>query len=182
MNQVEFVAALASLRPASTFLALKAYRNAHSEVGDYSIVFHMSYKSALERSLVALANVVPEGDLEAQALQELRDGYQGSLDKMAVTPIEEVDDAYTRFYDEGGAYIKGVKMHTETCELHLYGLVVHKRILVPGSYPKSNKRALTMTKDKLRKLCPVNKFRQFKLLPSHVEHISVQELRLLPPE
>ena len=182
MNQIEFVTELAKLRPSATFLTLRAYRNAHSEVGDYSIVFHMSYKNALERFLAVLSAVVPEDTLQAKALQELKDGYQTSLAKMAVTPVEEIDDAYTRFFDTDGSYIKGVKMHTESCELHLYGLVVHKRILVPGQYPKSNKRELTIAKDKLRKLCPVNKFRQFKVLPSHVDMIAVQSLKLLPPE
>lgn len=182
MNQTEFVTELARLRPSATFLALRAYRNAHSEVADYSIVFHMSYANALERSLEVLRGVKPEGDLQVRAHQELMDGYQTSLDKMAVTPIEEVDDAYTRFFDETGAYIKGVKLHTTNCELHLYGLVMRKKVLIPGQYPKTNKRELTIAKDKLRKLCPVDKFRQFKLLPSHVDAIRVESLDLLPPE
>jgi hypothetical protein len=141
----------------------------------------MSYENALKRSIAALEPVVPENDLEVRAKRELIDGYQASLTKMATTPVEEIDDAYTRFFDENGVYIKGVKLHTLSGALHLYGLVNAKRIIIPGQYKKTNKRDLTKAKDKLRKLCPVDKFRQFKILPSQVDQISVESLALLPP-
>ena len=181
MDQKEFVSELSKLRPSATFLSLAGYRNEHGEVADFSIVFHMSYESALKRSLTALESVVPSDTLEAIAKLELIDGYTMSLQKMAVTPIIEIEDAYTRFFDADGTYIKGIKLHTGTNTLHLYGLVNSKRILIPGSYPKRNKRPLTVAKDKLRKLCPVEKFRQFKVTPSQVDRIAVENLSLLPP-
>lgn len=180
MDQQAFVSELAKLRPSSTFLSVMGYRNEHSEVADFSIVFHISYENALKRSLLALESHVPVDDLEAVAKRELMDGYQKSLTKMAVTPVEEIDDAYTRFFDENGNYIKGVKLHTATSTLHLYGLLNSKRVLVPGQYKPSNKRALTIAKDKLRKMCPVDRFRQFKLDPNRLERISVENLVFLP--
>jgi hypothetical protein len=181
MNQEQFVAELAKLRPSSTFLSLLGYRNEHSEVADYSIIFHMSYENALKRSIMKLEEVVPADDLQAQAKQELIDGYRASLERMATTPVEEIDDAYTRFFDTDGSYIKGVKVHTATHTLHLYGLVNLKRVLMPGTYPHRNRKELTIAKDKLRRLCPVDKFRQFRILPSQVDRIAVENLSLLPP-
>ena len=170
---------LSKLRPSATFLSLMGYRNNYSEIADYNIVFHMSYESALKRSIVTLDAIVPASDLEVQAKQELLESYNTSLTKMASTPIEEIDDAYTRFFDADGKYIKGVKMHTETGTLHLYGSVVHKKITMPGIYPKVNHRPLTIAKDRLRRLCPVDKFRQFKILPDQVDRITVENLSLL---
>lgn len=181
MDQTAFVSELAKLRTSATFLSLVGYRNEHQEVADYSIVFHMSYENALKRSIVALEAVVPEDALQTVAKQELIDGYNKSLTKMAETPVEEIDDAYTRFFDDDGQYIKGVKVHTSTNVLHLYGLVNAKRVVIPGSYPTHNKRALTIAKDKLRKLCPVDRFRQFKITPGQVDRIAVENLSLLPP-
>jgi len=181
MNQRDFVSELAKLRPSATFLSLRSYCNEYGEVADYSIVFHMSYENALKRSLLALENIVPSDDLEALAKRDLIESYQKSLTKMSVTPIEEIDDAYTRFFDTNGSYIKGVKVHTASSTLHLYGLVNSKHVLTPGIYPRRNKRDLTIAKDKLRKVCPVDKFRQFKILPSQVESIRVENLSLLPP-
>lgn len=181
-SKENFIAELSKLRPSATFLSLIGYRNAFSEVADYNIVFHMSYQNALRRSLVALENIVPEGDYEAIAKQELINSYQSSLDKIASTPIEELDDNYTRFFDQNNNLIKGIKLHTATNTLHLFGLIAHKRILMPGQYKQTNRRPLTIAKDKLRKNCPVSKFRQFKLVPDQVDSISVENLSLLPPQ
>lgn len=181
MDRQSFVEELSKLRPSATFLSLTGYRNDHSEVADYSVIFHISYENALKRSLVALESVVPMDALQAVARQELMDGYSSSLKKMAVTPIEEIDDAYTRFFDSNGQYIKGVKLHTATHTLHLYGLVNSKRVVIPGNYPRRNKKELTKAKDQLRKMCPVEKFRQFKITPAQVDCISVENLSLLPP-
>ncbi len=181
MDQNQFVGELSKLRPSATFLSLSGYRNEHSEVADYSIVFHISYENALKRSIAALDAVVPADTLQALAKRELIDGYNTSLNKIALTPVEEIDDAYTRFFDSDGSYIKGVKLHTETHTLHLYGFVNSKRVIIPGQYPHRNKKDLTKAKDQLRKLCPVDKFRQFRITSAQVDRISVEHLSLLPP-
>lgn len=181
MNKEHFVTELAKLRTSSTFLTLHKYHNEHSEVADFNIIFHMSYENALRRSIEVLTPIVPDSDLASQAKFELLQSFHKSLENIKETEIEEIDDAYTRFFDLDGNYIKGVKMHTETGNLHLYGLVHAKRVLQPGVYPKKNKRPLTIEKDKMRELCPVGKFRQFRILPGQVEKIKVEKLSLLPP-
>lgn len=182
MNQIQFVKELAKLRPSATFLSLIGYRNQYNEVANYNIVFHIDYENALKRSLVALESYVPNNSLEAKAKVELVDGYTKSLNKISSSSIEDIDDSYTRFFDDEGKYIKGVKLHTATDTLHLYGFVNNKRVIIPGEYPSRNKFELTKAKDKLRKLCPVNRFRQFKILPSQVDSISVEHLSFLPSE
>lgn len=181
MNRKQFLNELSKLRPSSTFLTLNGYRNEYSEVADYSIVFHMSYESALKRSIETLKSLEFTGDLEKQAKEELLTSFNHSLLKLASTPMEELEDHYQHFLDENGNYIKGIKLHTKTDVLHLYGLVVHKRVLIPGHYPHRNSSPLTVAKDKMRYLTSVGKFRQFKILPSQVDSISVANLSLLPP-
>jgi hypothetical protein len=181
MNKKEFVAQLSKLRPNATFLTLLGYRNAHSEVADYSIAFHISYENALQKSIDILKEYNAKDIIEKQAKKELIDGYERSLIKFQTIPMEEIDDSYTRFFD-GDRYIKGVKMLTKTGELHLYGLVVHKKVTMPGMYDGDDKRKeLTKVKDRLRRLCPVSRFRQFKILPDQLNSISVEKLSLLPP-
>jgi hypothetical protein len=182
MDKTAFVAELAKLRSSSTFLSLIGYRNEKSEVADHNIVFNISYENALKRSIVALEPYLPNGDIEVTAKEELLASFRESLKSIDETPIDEIDDAYDRFFDTDGSYIKGVKLHRESDVLHLYGLAVHRRVIMPGTYKKVNKRPLTIAKDKLKKLCPVSKFRQFKLLPSQVDSISVQSLSFLPPD
>lgn len=181
MNKIDFVSELSKLRTSATFLSLTGYRNEHGEVADYSIVFHISYENALKRSIMALECVVPEDDMQTLAKQQLLDGYNKSLSNIATTPVEEVENAYTRFLDSNGKYVKGVRLHTETNTLYIYGMLNSKRVTAAGIYPARNKRPLTIAKDKLRRLCSVDKFRQFKITPSQVQKISVENISLLPP-
>lgn len=182
MNQQDFVSELSKLRSSSMFLTLKSYLNDASELADYSIVFHMSYKNALEKSIATLNAMSLSTDLERLARREVLTSFENSLVKMASTPIEEIDDAYDRFFDEEGQHIKGVKYHRDTDTLHLYGLVSQKRVLIPGTYKKVNSRPLTIAKKKLTALTSVGKFRQFKITASNVDAIKVGKLELLPPE
>ncbi len=181
MNKKAFIEELAALRTSSTFLNLHRYKNEFGEVADFNIVFHISYENALKRSVAVLESTVPDSPLASQARHELLQSFHTSIANIAKIPIEEIDDAYTRFFDDDGNYIKGVKMHTSTGTLHIYGFAHQKVILVPGVYPKTNRRPLTIEKDKLRDLCPVSKFRQFRMLPNQVEKIKVQHISLLPP-
>jgi hypothetical protein len=183
MDKHQFVTELGKLRPASTFLTLRGYRNEASEIADYSIAFHFSYENALKKSIEKLAALDLQTALEKQARSELIDSFARSLAKGAGSPeLEERDPTYTYFKGDDGNYIKGVKYHDGKDELYLYGLVVHKRVLMPGLYDKKNRKELTIAKDKLRYLTPVGKFRSFKINSFQVDSISVEGLHLLPPE
>lgn len=183
MDTQTFVTELGKLRPSSTFLTLRGYRNEASEIADYSIAFHMSYENALKRSIKVLAELELTGDLEKQARFELLDSFAKSLARGAASPeLEERDPTYTYFKDDDGNFIKGVKYHPGKDTVYLYGLIVHKRVLLPGMYKDKNSASLTVAKNKLRYLTPVGKFRSFKMTPSQVDSITVENLSLLPPE
>lgn len=183
MDQLQFVNELSKLRPGSTFLTVKGYLNEASEVADYSIAFHFSYENALKKSIATLNEMSLATDLEKLARTELINSFNKSLARGASSPeLEDRDPVFSYFKDENGNYVKGVKLHAPTNTLHLYGLVVHKKILMPGVYPQKNQRELTKVKDKLRHLTPVGKFRSFKMTPFNVDNIAVQNISLLPPE
>lgn len=182
MDNQQFVTELTKLRPGSTFLTLRGYRNEASEIADYSIAFHFSYENALKKSIETLAEMELTGDLEKEARAELLNSFAMSLARGAASPeLEERDPTYTYFKNDDGEYVKGVKYHPAKDTLYLYGLVVHKRVLLPGFYPTKNKRPLTQAKDKLRYLTRVGKFRSFKITSSQVDSIQVENLSLLPP-
>lgn len=182
MNKKEFVAELSKLRPSSTFLSVMGYRNEYSEIADYSIAFHINYENACQRSLEIMKQYSPISAMETQARLELINSFNRSIAHAKSIPEDEIEDAYTRFFNADGDYIKGVKMHTKSENIHLYGLLVHKKVIMPGMYPVGETRKeFTVIKDKLRRMTPVGKFRQFRILPSQVDRISVEHLSLLPP-
>ena len=180
MNKNDFLSTLASLRPASTFLSIMGYRNAEEEVANYNLVFHMSYENALEKSIAIINDYTPQDEDEKLAKVELLKSWNTSLVKFKATPMEEVaDDHYQTFTDDDGNPIKGVKMHKESGELHLYGLQVHKKIIVPGKPHKEVKsKSVTLAKNKLKALTPLSKFRQFKIQPNQLDAISVGKITI----
>ena len=172
---------LATLRPSATFLSIRGYRAASSgELADHSIVFHMSYGSALERSIALLSEVVPADDLEAQAKAELLTSYGKSLDKVRTEPLEVVGDHYDRVIGADGEHIKGIKIHKESGALHLFGLAHRKVVREKGTYKEVKSKPLTIAKDKLRKGLPVERFRQFIIAPGSFEEMRVENLSVLP--
>jgi hypothetical protein len=182
VNKEQFIAELSKLNPSSTFLSVMGYRNAHAEIANYSIVFHMSYPNALKRSISILEEFKTSSPVEETARKELLNSFHHSLDSAIASPIEERVDGYRHFKDVDGNYIKGVKLHMKTGTLHLYGLLAQKRIIMPVSYPERHESALSKAKRQLQRQTPAGKFRQFKMLPSQVDHIAVLNLTLLPPD
>ena len=175
-----FVSALSSIRPSSTFLTLHKYRNNSGEIADYSIVFNMSYKNSLERSINILESYIPESDIEIVAKSELLTSFKKSLGNIKDEP--DVNDAYTVFKDESGNVIKGLKLHKNTNAIHLFGLIAHKKVYMPVVRDEVKHHPLTEAKSKLRDMCPISRFRQFKIVASQVDSITVQHKNLLPPD
>jgi len=176
MNHSNIINALSTIRPSSTFLQLHNYRNQDGEVANYNIVFHVSYKNALERAIATLQTYQPENELEAQAKQELIDGYQASLQKDSDT----MQPHYQAILSSEGLPIKGVKIHKSTNTLHLYGTVVTKKVVKKGKNKTTKSKPLTMAKNKLRSLTSLASFSQFKITPSNLDKIVVEKMELLP--
>ena len=182
MDQSAFISELSKLRTSATFLTLKGYRSSNSEVADFNIVYHISYKNALLKSIDTLNAMSFSNDLERQAKSELLTSFQTSLANMEENPIETRDDGFTRIQNDDGSYVKGVKISNKTGELHMFGLIQNKRVIMPGNYKTKNSRPLTIAKDKLKSLCAVGKYRQFIIAPDRVNSVQVEKLSLLPPE
>lgn len=174
MNKINFINTLANLRPSATFLRLHGYSNELGEVANYSLVFHISYPSALERSISILENYQAQNELEVQAKDELISSFKKSLN------TNKISESYSPCLDQEGNVIKGIKLHNKTNTLYLYGAVINKDVIKPCNRKQVNKRILTLVKDKLRALTPVNAFCQFKITSDRVQHISVEKLQIKP--
>jgi hypothetical protein len=175
MNTAQLVAELANLRPNATFLQLDGYVNKEGEVSNQQIIFHMSYKNALEKSIDTLCAYMPQNDLFALAKEEQLASYRKSL------LGEKPQETYAKYVVDGEE-VKGAKEHIATGALHIYGLCHRKHVLVPGVYKVVNSAPLTVAKAHLRSLTVCGKFRQYKIQPDKVNAIKVENLELLPQE
>lgn len=154
-------------------------------MADHQIVFHVSYRTLLQRSVVELNAMQFSDELQLKAKDELLDSFTSSLAKMEETTVEEIEDAYERFFDETGAHIRGIKRHVETGIIHLYGVTVQKRVIKRAPEDSSKKevksKPLTIAKNKIRAALPVSKWRQYRVKHDQLDRVSVDSLKLLPP-
>lgn len=157
-------------KPGSQFLSIRGYVSESSgEVADFSVVFGASYSNALKRSEgilvdLDLSTVTGEGfshDDVVAAHGELLASVRKSLEKPGENPG----------YTKAGYYepvCDGVKFSPENGKLYVYGMRVHKRVIVEGTYKKVKSAPKTLAKNALRNLLPINRFREFILDESHM--------------
>jgi len=179
---------LSSIRPSATFLTIHKYLNNFGELSDYSICFHVDYLHAVKRSHALLEKYQPSLYEVAKrpfsinhldlAKQELLLSFSQTLS--GHNPNYTGKNAYAQVsYDHH--QIPGLKYHISQDTIHLWGFIVFKRTILPGTYPTDQRKPLTQAKEYLRKLTPVGKFRQFKLQQHKfhklvVENFSLSEL------
>jgi hypothetical protein len=176
MNYEEILSAFARIRPSSTFLILNGYKSKSGEVTNRTISFHVSYTSALQRSIAGLESMGVLFGIEEVARQELLASYSKSL----ASGSAAIEYPYSAVYSEGKPII-GVKAHRETQTVYLYGMQIadKKRVLVPADYPaKDTRAAKTIAKNRLSAQLPVSKWRTFILSPETIREIRVEKMRL----
>lgn len=191
MNSQEFrsecTSKLATLRPHATFLTVHHYQNVEKvgKIADWSIVFHVSYRNALLRSIEVLKQFQPtpeycQGkyfncDLLEIARKELLYSYRLSLDgknySHSAKSYDNVTDAY-------GRVIPGIKLHRRQDLLHLMGFVVHSRIIQREVRPPAEHNRLTYAKKDLEWKTPLHRFVQFRLEPARFDKLVVANLTI----
>jgi len=172
-NQV--VVAVAKTIKGNAFVGMQNYTNKQGEVSNQTLIAGFSYENAMLKDFDSLKTK------QAEIFAELEKNYSKELVLKAYTNVyeslekrlssEEVkaelrkqNDKTIRLSDaQNDAYItlaKGIRKHIETNEIHIFGLVVRKKVLVPIEYKETNSRDLTIVQNKIKKLC---EFKQDKV-------------------
>ena len=172
MNNEQIIDVCSRIRVCSTFLYLKEYENNYADIGNYSIVFHMSYENCLKRSIEQLKEI----DCSERIRNELNNSMENSLYNIKendIADINEKNDGYYRFFDIDGNYIKGLKLHLNSNKLHIYSLLNNVNYIV------YNKRKELNEKNRIRNMLDIGRFRQFIIDPNKCKSITVENLNLL---
>ncbi len=165
------------IRPGSTFLSINSYTNNYGEVANYSVVFGFNYLKAVEKALNIWAEYVPVNSTQKLAKQDLMTSYRDTL-HTGYNHRARSAHAYSQVKDCNGCVINGVKLHLREKALHLTGLIISKKVLVPCTYPSDTRGSFTLERDRLIQKTPLVNFRQFKLVEGRFDTISVQKLTL----
>lgn len=176
---------LKTIRPNATCLTVSNYQNNFGEVSNFSICFHVDYMRAVVRSIYLLQHYNPSyADLVkkdygmqelCQAKQELLQSHQWTLD--GNNPLYKLEGVYD-LVTVDGQLIPGIKLHLTQDVLHLWGFILHKKILSSGKYPQDKRKPLTKAKHDLKLRTPVGRFRQFKLEHYRFDKLTVEGLTI----
>lgn len=162
----------------TSFVGIRDYENKQGEISNYTVNAGITYENVLLHDFTILKNNQPNiifilkksypiAVIE-QAYKELYDSLEKRLsDEQTKAKLRaKGDETIARSDAQINAYInlaKGVKLHKETMQLHVFGLVVRKTILQPIEYKQTKSRELTIVKNKIEKLCEFkqSKYRTF---------------------
>lgn len=155
------------------FLGIKGYENKNGEVANLTILVNFSVEKAkandLEKlkalTVVELSKLAEDNNLNKDVMLKAHEELIASGEKNL---SEDVKDRNVNSQAQTDAYLhltKGLKMHKETMDVFIYGLVNTKTILVHGEYPARNKREKTVCREVITKHCKLrmNKYRQYNV-------------------
>lgn len=162
------LSAIAKTVKGTTFVGIREYENSQGEISNQTLLVGITYENVLKHDFDALK------DKQAELFAELEKTYKPDVIKKAyenvynslekrlsdeetkeklraqgdrtITASDAQIDAYTHI-------AKGVKVHKETEQIHVFGLVVRKTVLLPIEYKTVNSRELTIVQNKIKKLC-----------------------------
>lgn len=162
----------------TSFVGIKNYENKQGEVSNQTIVAGITYENCLVNDFKVLQEKQNEvfETLQKDFPIELIETAYKNVYKSLETRLssEEVKEALRQQNDktlklsdaQKDAYThitKGVKVNKDTKQIHVFGLVVKKTVLVSIEYKQTNSRELTIVQNKIKKLCEFkqDKYRSF---------------------
>ena len=178
MNQATkkaIVTAIAKTIKGTSFIGVRGYTNQQGEVSNYLVIGGITYEKALEHDFNALKVMQKEvvADLEKTYSKEVvakayANVYESLEKRLSSEEVKEAlraqgdktirqSDAQSEAYETLG---KGVRLHKETQQIHIFGMVAKKVVLNPIEYKEKNSRELTIVQNKIKKFC---EFKQDKI-------------------
>ena len=162
----------------TSFIGIRNYENKQGEISNQTILAGITYENCLINDFKVLQENkdkvfgILQKDYSTELVETAYNNVYVSLEKRLSS--DEVKEALRQQNDktiglsdaQKDAYIhltKGVKLHIETMQLHVFGLVVKKTVIKPIEYKETKSRELTIIQNKIKKVCEFkqDKYRNF---------------------
>jgi len=170
----------------TSFIGIRNYANKQGEVSNQTIIAGITYENCLINDFKVLQENkdkvfgILQKDYSTELVETAYNNVYVSLEKRLSS--DEVKEALRQQNDktiglsdaQKDAYIhltKGVKLHIETMQLHVFGLVVKKTVIKPIEYKETKSRELTIIQNKIKKVCEFkqDKYRSFVFSKAEVQ-------------
>lgn len=177
-----------SLKSAS-FIGLEGYENSYGEISNLSVLVNVDTKTAKEKDLATL-KAVTDADLKdiANSKNLPMDTLKVALSELITSAeknlSENPEERTAQSKAQTDAYLHltpAVKLHKETLNVYVTGLVNHKTVIIKGEYPTVKKREKTLCKDAIKKHCDLRmeKYRTYNIGSMEKINITGSTLQLI---
>ena len=183
------IIAVAKTIKGSTFVGT-TYRNAQGELSRQLIVSGITYENLLQHDFNALienqSKVFETKKFSVELLKQAYNKLYSSLEKRLSSDetkaklLEQNDTTIVRSQAQKDAYThvaKGIKVHNQTKEIHVFGLCVKKTVLEPIEYKPTKSNELTICQNYIKKLCDF-KQSKYKIFKFQQGEFKMQGLKL----
>lgn len=158
----------------SQFVGLTYRTKGTQELARYTINVGASYHSLVEKSLTELEILTEENKTTWDGIETLAAvEVTSSLNK---TLLAHAEGAQNEDYTKIGQYVplgNGLSLNSKDGSLQLFGVLQSKVVLEPGEHKIVNSKPLTIAKNKLKKLLPIDKFREFCIDLNNLESVRI---------
>ena len=170
----------------TSFIGIRNYENKQGEISNQTIIAGITYENCLINDFKVLRENkdkvfdILQKNYSTELVETAYNNVYVSLEKRLSS--DEVKEALRQQNDktiglsdaQKDAYIhltKGVKLHIETMQIHVFGLVVKKTVIKPIEYKETKSRELTIIQNKIKKVCEFkqDKYRNFIFEKSEVQ-------------
>lgn len=162
----------------TSFVGIRDYENKQGELSNYTLNVGINYENVLKNDFNTLKNnqvEIVETLKKSYPIAIIEQAYNELLTSLEKRLSDEITKANLRAENDKtilasdaqiDAYInltKGIKLHKDTMQLHVFGLVVKKTVLKAIEYKQTKSRELTIVKNKIEKFCDFkqSKYRTF---------------------
>lgn len=189
LNTIKTIVSIKNIKGAS-YIGIRGYENKQGEISDYTLLANVSYENMLVNDLrklvdLDLTNLFAKYDLELvqKPYGELLESYTKRLsdEQTKLNLLAQGDETIVRSQAQIDAYINlgnGIRIHKETNELHVYGLIARKKVVKAIEYKEVKSRLNTIIKNEIIKLANLrsDKFRNF--IVGNIDEIKVNGMTI----
>ena len=166
----------------TSIATVREYESSTSgEIANHNILINFSYANAVKKDLEKLRNITAKeineiakngnfkNDLVLFAVNKLTESFEKNQNKETQSNQSKVQNE--NYFNITNA----VRLHLETGKLFIYGMTLHKTVLVKGEYKPVNSRELTLCQNAIKKYLNFStaKFRQYAIDPVQLEAVKI---------
>lgn len=161
LTEIGKLVAIISQIKTPSFVRILNYKNDKGEIANHTINLGVKYENAKKADGVFLldTNNINKVDFGAYASASVE-----AWNEMLESRLAPTKETVNRSNGQSDAFVTlcpNVRLHIAEQRIFIYGFVVSKDVIVPGTYKAVNSSAKTLAKRKIDKHLKATQFRQF---------------------